>query len=395
MPIQFNLGMVFILLTQLCTLSFAESPYDGMIIGSDQQNDRIYIMDPDKKNLNNGVEWSLSLDELSGVEPGELAQISGLEIKRVMGGSHILVLAKKVILIDVEKKEVVWYGRSGGGNPHSAELLPDGNVVVAASEGAALKFFDTSMPNNSLPVNEYKFKNAHGVVWDAKREVLWATGSDQLHALAYNFKQNNPNIDSVVQENFIEKNGHDLSPVPGEDKLLFTSKSMWVFDIESRTTTKIGTKGAKSMTQNESGEIIYTTGVGSNNPYGIGKYQTPHISSIDGQTRTFTGAGFYKVRWFIPSPFSYPEYDGDNDDQTTGIGEVKSEGVIQYIDQQILVEYEGSYRLRVKSLDGSSAQRWNAQGAQFFDMSSLQAGRYVAVIKKENSEIVKHVFTVK
>ena len=309
----YKTALIYLVLFISPLISKAQSQYDGYIIGADKHQNKIYIMDPDKTNLNNGVVWSLSPEELTGVAPGEVPYVGGAEVKRVMGGTHILIVANGIALIRIADKRVIWHGRAGGGDPHSAELLPDGNIAVAASTGPHIKFFDTTMPNNSLPVNEYRFKNVHGLVWDAKREVLWATGSDQLHSLRYNFDRHNPNIDSVVQENFIEPNGHDLSPVPGEDKLLYTGKDMWEFDIASRTSTKIGDKGAKSMTQKEKdGEIIYTVGAGAGNPYDISKFQTPIIRSLSGPDRTFTGAGFYKVRWFVPCPFSYPEYDGGN-----------------------------------------------------------------------------------
>lgn len=353
-------------------------------------------MDPDKTNLNNGVVWSLSPEELTGVATGEITVVGGTEVKRVMGGTHILILASpNVLLIRIEDKRVIWYGRGGGGSPHSAELLPDGNIVTAASTGAILKFYDTSMPNNSLPVNEYPFRNAHGVVWDAEREVLWATGSDQLHALAYNFEEHNPNIDSVVQENFIEKNGHDLYPVPGEDKLLYTSKSMWVFDIATRTSTKIGDRGPKSMTQREpDGEIIYTTGSGAGNPYGISKFQTPDIKSLSGPTRTFTGAGFYKVRWFVPCPFSYPE---DNSSEITNTEENIMDDYSMDIfpnpaKNNISITLRDNTTFRNYSLDISSQngglvkhlEGSQSQGSLSLDVSNINSGIYILTTKTDH-----------
>lgn len=309
----FNVLLVFIGWILLSTSVIAQSQYDGFIIGSDTELDRIYIMDPNGTNMNNNVVWSLSPEELTGVASGEITQVGGNEVKRVMGGTHILFISNRIVLLRIADKRVIWYGRNGGGNPHSVELLPDGNVVTANSEGTSLKFFDTSLPNNSLPVNEYHFRGAHGVVWDAKREVLWATGSDQLHAFYYNDDKHNPNVSGIFQENFIEKNGHDLYPVPGEDKLYFTAKDTWVFDIETRVATKIDNAAPKSISQNvKGGEIIYTVGEGKGNEYGIGKSYTPNIRSLNGPTRTFTGAGFYKVRWLVPCPFSYPEYDNSN-----------------------------------------------------------------------------------
>ncbi|MCP4521286.1 MAG: T9SS type A sorting domain-containing protein [Cytophagales bacterium] len=382
-----------IMLFVLSLISIGQSKYDGYIIGADKHQNRIYIMDPSKKNLNNGVVWSLSPEELTGVDPGEVPEVGGAEVKRVMGGTHILLIAKRVILVRIADKRVIWHGRIGGGEAHSAELLPDGNIVVAAPKTPALKFFDTSMPNNSLPVNEYKFKNAHGVVWDAKRQVLWATGSNLLNGFYYNFDKHNPNISGIFQENTIEPNGHDLYPVPGEDKLLYTGKDMWVFDIKTQTHEKIGDKGPKSMTQKEpNGEIIYTTGAGTGNPYGISKFQTPEIKSLSGPTRTFTGAGFYKVRWFVPCPFSYPEYDGVVTNTLNQTNEKEEMTIFPNPTQDkniniTLPKVLNKYTLIIMATDGVSVkieEGFSNESSINVDVVDLATGIYIVTIKTKN-----------
>ena len=56
------------------------------------------------------------------------------EIKPVYGGLCILVVSNGGIgLIRIADHRMIWYAASGGGFPHSAEVLPDGNVAVACS----------------------------------------------------------------------------------------------------------------------------------------------------------------------------------------------------------------------------------------------------------------------
>lgn len=299
-----NIFVVVILV--LSNILHAEGPYDGGIIAGDQHNAITYIFDSNKKNLNDAVLWSWSKpsnpedleDELLG---------GGTDIKRVKGGSHVLMVrAGKVVLINIATKAVEFYAKPGG-NPHSCELLPDGNIATASSDGNSIKIFYTG-GGNKPDGYEYTFGGAHGVVWDNKRQLLWAIGGSKLWSFTYNFDSKNPSL-KVKNKYEIEPSGHDLFPVPGQDKLYYTSKNIWIFDIKTGTSSLFFAKGAKSVSQNgPQGEVIYTRGEGNNAKLlGIKKWQTPTIQSIDGNKRTFEGAGFYKARWFIPSEFSYPE----------------------------------------------------------------------------------------
>ncbi|MCK4919528.1 MAG: hypothetical protein KAS71_00690 [Bacteroidales bacterium] len=290
--------------------SLSDSPsYNGSIIGGDQVTRTIYLFEGDKTDLNNSVLWSWNASEATGIDSGDDLAGGPVDIKWVMGGTHILaIMSPYVALIRIENKHVVFYGKAAG-NPHSCELLPDGNIVTASSDGKMLKIFYTGGGNKPTPY-EYPFGGAHGVVWDHKRQVLWAIGGDKLWSFIYNFDRQNPSL-TAKDKYVIEPSGHDLYPVPGEDKLYFTSKNLWVFDIATGEQTVLLDKGPKSVSQNgPNGEIIYTQGMGGNAAeLGLKKWQTPHIKSLNGSTRTYEGAGFYKVRWFIPCPFSYKEWD--------------------------------------------------------------------------------------
>ena len=286
--------------------------YNGSIIATDQGTGIIYLLDPDKTNLNDGILWSLLPNELKGLADGEVASGGGADAKWVLGGTHLLAICSPYIaLIRIEDKTAVFYAKNGGGNPHSVELLPDGNIVSANSDGNSLKLFATGKGNGIKPI-EVSFGGAHGAVWDHNRQLLWAIGGDKLWAFTYNFNKDNPMLTPVNSMKYvIEPSGHDLYPVPGEDKLYFTSKNLWMFDIATGEQTVVLDKGPKSVSQNgPGGEIIYTQGMGNNAAeLGIKKWQTPHIKSLNGTTRTFEGAAFYKARWFIPCPFIYPDWE--------------------------------------------------------------------------------------
>jgi hypothetical protein len=74
---------------------------------------------------------------------------------------------------------VLWHARVP--NAHSLELLPRDRVVVASSvnaKGNRLILFN--LAQSDQPVWETPLPSAHGVVWDEKRQRLWALGLAEL-----------------------------------------------------------------------------------------------------------------------------------------------------------------------------------------------------------------------
>ena len=122
------------------------------------------------------------------------------EIKPVYGGLCILVVSNGGIgLIRIADHRMIWYAASGGGFPHSAEVLPDGNIAVACSTsntpaGDKLKIYRVDY--DRFPATEavavYPLKSGHNVVWYRKNKVLWATAYTTLNAYAYGRKEGVP-----------------------------------------------------------------------------------------------------------------------------------------------------------------------------------------------------------
>src|SRR5690606_31449923 len=98
------------------------------------------------------------------------------EAKVVYNGKYILVTASSggVALVRIADKKIMFYAYAGNGNTHSAELLPDGNIVAASSTGNYMTLFKVDTLN--FPDNVYTktipIEFGHNVVWDHKNQVL-------------------------------------------------------------------------------------------------------------------------------------------------------------------------------------------------------------------------------
>lgn len=154
------------------------------------------------------------------------------ECKPVDGGSRILITSSSDGVALVERatgKAVFW---ATVVNAHSAEMLPNGRLVVAASHrpgyaGDRLILFDAAKPEVELSHTE--LYSGHGVVWDQQRGLLWALGGTHLRAYT-------PSLSKTAEYELPDESGHDLQAVPGSPDLSVTTHhGCWLFDREKRT----------------------------------------------------------------------------------------------------------------------------------------------------------------
>ncbi|MBO5792204.1 MAG: hypothetical protein J6S54_06975 [Lentisphaeria bacterium] len=302
-------------------------PLDRAIICTEQSNEHIVIMAADK-------DWSTPESTLWAWDPAADPGVkkehkrwfnNPSECKVVRKGTGVLMTASggAVALLDIPAGRVLFYAKAPK-NPHSAELLPDGNIVSASSTGSALALY--CVPEKNLtpgysgpPHALYPLYDAHGCVWDKTQQLLWAAGGKELAAFEYNFSKKAPALKkkfsfkldnrSFLKEEELKKipekwrfyfAGHDLFPEPGSHNLFLTGNfAILKFDTRSRKFSLFNNHwGWKSISVNPAtGELIFQKPVT--------RWWSEHISQPDGRRRTRPGARFYKGRWFSLNNFSY------------------------------------------------------------------------------------------
>lgn len=173
------------------------------------------------------------------------------------------------------------WAQNVGGNPHSAELLPDGNIAVAASTGGWVRVYASSQGADAAAYAEYPFPGAHGVEWDAERGILWALGDDHLVALEVSGTPDEPHIRETLKVPLPSPGGHDVHPVYGDRDRLWIStrakvyqyiKSTGQFDENYEGSEYISRAHVKSVGDAPSGIIVTAA------PDGVPRPQTgaPH-----------------------------------------------------------------------------------------------------------------------
>lgn len=226
------------------------------------------------------------------------------EAKPVYNKSCLLVTASNggLALVRIKDKKVLFYAKPGG-NPHSAEVLPDNNIVCASSDGyLTLWKYDAKKGYASEYVQKIDFKGVHNAVWDLKRECLWCAGDDEMRCYLYK-------DGSLVRDKSVALPtplGHDLIPEYGKDRLLLTTwANVYRFnpsDCSFEVAPVFLQKNVKSVSTGESGQTsVYTTPTES--------WWTDEVLELATGQRVFycEGLRIYKARWRAETPFSYPK----------------------------------------------------------------------------------------
>lgn len=224
------------------------------------------------------------------------------DCKPVEGGRILITSSTDgVALVERASGKVLFYGIAGGA--HSAEMLPKGRIVVAASDSKgelsdSLVLFDSN--KSGQPVFHTELRSGHGVVWDEGRQVLWTLSGNFLRTYTLaNWDSPHPELVKSEEYPLPGRGGHDLSPVPGTDLLsLTTLRQSWIFDRKKRVFLPhpqlADTADVKCITVNPfTKQIVWTRA-----DKGFWWTSTLRFLNPDGAIE-LKGERLYKARWAV------------------------------------------------------------------------------------------------
>ena len=265
--------------TQIASQTAPSGPFSTDIVVCDQFRHKILILKAGEDWSRPGsVVWEWSPEMSPQIRPEHYRWFRNPdECKPALGTSHLLMTASGggIALIRLADKACLFYSRIEG-NPHSIELLPDGNIVSVSSGGlftiwAVPEGNDAIDENTRLEPNpkgrQYPLVGGHGVVWDDEMQILWVLGYDELAGYEYDFNKKDPALSKVfsisVNGTFAD-GGHDLYPVPDQRAFFLTGRGIGIYDIEkkefislvSKETHPKGMHSVKSVSQSPEGFLI-------------------------------------------------------------------------------------------------------------------------------------------
>src|SRR5690625_2605329 len=191
---------------------FIRQPQHKYLLITDQSQNRIAIVDVKSAK----IVWQWRPDE-ADIRSQDVKWFEApSDAKVVYDGKYILLTASLgvVALVRIADEKTIFY-KYVGGNTHSAELLPDGNIVTASSTGNFLKVIhtDTSDFHNSVYIRKIYLPQAHNVVWDRQRKMLWSAAGNKLYAFKYNFNCTHPDLRMTDSIFLPDVHPHDLFPM--------------------------------------------------------------------------------------------------------------------------------------------------------------------------------------
>lgn len=230
------------------------------------------------------------------------------ECKPLADHRHALVTDSNggIARVDMIAQQAVFHAFIGG-NPHSADQLPDGSIAIASSSGNTVTLIPACQTQkiNPEPTGFFStsLKDAHGVVWDDKRQMLWAIGLESLVGYTYHFNNGAPQLQRHLEFDLpaFARHGHDLIAVPGTDFLIATGIGVSVFDRERHVFVLISDmRSLKSISLTGSDE---NCAIITQKP--TTQWWSDHICFLNSSLTPAgqrPGARFYKGRWWQLEP---------------------------------------------------------------------------------------------
>ena len=237
-----------------------------------------------KDSYKDGVIWQWDARS-AATDPGlAVSRCDHLdECKFVDNGTKLLLTSSYgwCALLDYPTAKVLFHATDLP-NAHSAEYLPGGYIAVATSTGETsnnnkVYLYDSARSEMSLA--SAGLYSGHGVVWDHKRNMLYAAGGDVVKIFKINgLGTAKPSFELVRSVKAPQGGIHDISRVDDNTVAVAGCKA-YLFNVDTEQFTEMplfsGSTAIKSLNYNpESGEAWYTD---ATVPEGSADYTTHKI----------------------------------------------------------------------------------------------------------------------
>ena len=229
---------------------------------------QVKIIDAERSNSKDVREvWQWEITTPTEGLPVQYAQwLNPLDECKFVDGNKRLLLTSShsaVVLLDINSKKCEFYARVP--MAHSAELLPNGRIAVALSThalGNSLEIYDIDTPEKVIWRDS--LYSGHGVVWNNKRNSLYALGYDVLREYKLkDWESDTPSLEEINSWAIPVKSGHDLIAVDENRMLISGHEGVYWFDTQSGEFTPFeplkSTKNVKSVNYNPKNKrLIFT-----------------------------------------------------------------------------------------------------------------------------------------
>ena len=188
-------------------------------------------------------------------------------------------------MIEYPSGKCLWKAKVGN-SPHSIELLPNGDIVVAASGGGEwdagrLTYFELT-GGSYVATTEHMLYSAHGVTWDPENEVLWASGFRVVEAYRLTTDaQGRATLSKVAGKGaaIADGSGHDLMQDYADSDILWVTTNRSVLQFSKSRNAFLGefpnsaalrnvtgVKGIGGFSDGVTAFASYGDGVGGDHP---------------------------------------------------------------------------------------------------------------------------------
>jgi hypothetical protein len=241
---------------------------------------------------------------------------SGVTQVIVAVGGNLATIARYTVTSGTSGSKIWAINVGAGAYPHAAELLPNGNLAVAATHGGWVRVYNTGGSNYA----QFNIPWAHGVLWDPTLNLLWVSGNPNgafsgVTALQVGGTRAAPTLTEVTsrRKQIPSGSAHDLSPFMNNTDRLLVSSTTGTYYLTKSTNTFTQLAGS-AFRSDVKGLSKQPDGAGSGhyvqsrrntactlNTWCTATVDWYTVAGVYSGSRTRTGAAFYKAKTFDPN----------------------------------------------------------------------------------------------